>query len=399
MLAAAGVAMIVFASGGRPGDPLRRWVERLAAGSPTPAVVAGRPTAWPTAARAAPLAAALGPGAVPRPHPAPPSAAPAAGSAMSGLGRIRQLTFDGCCAGAWWAPDGSVVHFIDRPGGQAGIYGVAIWPPGALPEMIDAEVTVRASGARYLIRPAGEHSIVTDMQDGAEWTLPTAGAPARLSPDGSRVVWWDAPGGRAEVDSLNRIHASDIAGQAVREVGGLYGANVVGFLANGVEVLVVGRPLRDSAMDVLVALDTDTGAVREIARGMWVTDVLLAPGGAWVAYMVSLDSDAPEANGIWVAPTGAGAGAPRRLDRVGAYRWRDPVHLLMVPSIPARRPRASGRSTPPPARGCASSTPPRSRSASPTTTGRCRPTGAGWPSCRRPTATSGWSSCRDPWQD
>ncbi len=334
VLAAAGVAMLVFANGDRPGTPLRRWMDRLAGADAATPTASGDPaTARPTAARAAPLAAARAPGAVP--HPAAPTAVlPPPGSASSGLGRIRQLTFDGCCAGAWWAPDGSAVHFIDRPGGQIGIYGVAIWPPGALPQMIDAEVTVRASGARYLIRPAGDASIVTDVASGAEWPLPTGGAPARLSPDGSRVVWWDAPGGRAEVDSLNRIHASDIAGQAVREIGGLWGANVVGFLANGVEVLVVGRPLRDSAMDVLAALDTDTGAVREIARGTWVTDVVLAPGGAWVAYMVSLDSAAPEANGIWVAPTGAGAGPPRRLDRVGAYRWRDPVHLLMVPLEP-----------------------------------------------------------------
>ena len=60
-----------------------------------------------------------------------------AGSAGAAFGRIRQLSFDGCCAAAWWAADSQALHVLDRPtvAAQTGIYALDLWPPGALAVM------------------------------------------------------------------------------------------------------------------------------------------------------------------------------------------------------------------------------------------------------------------------
>ncbi|MCB0215014.1 MAG: hypothetical protein H6648_04320 [Caldilineae bacterium] len=259
-----------------------------------------------------------------------------AGSAGAAFGRIRQLSFDGCCAAAWWAADSQALHVLDRPTGaaQTGIYALDLWPPGALPRMVDTRTDMIDSGTRLLVRPAGEYSIVKDVETGLEWPLPTDGNPVRLSPDGQRAVWWDAAGGRAQVDGLGRVYASGIDGRDPREIGALWGIDVIGFQPDGRHVLVLGRPMRDRPLYVLSRLDTDSGAMQELARGLWLSNVLLSPGGSWLAYTVSLDVDQPEANGVWVAPTTPGLAPPRRLEVHGAYRWRDDARLVYVPMLP-----------------------------------------------------------------
>jgi len=316
------------------------YLARLAAAVAPPTVTA--PPAWrlpastPAPILVRPLDRHPEPAAAPAQGVAagPDALATAAAGQAAGLGAIRQLTFDGCCPGAWWAADGEALHFVDRPDGRLGIYGVPLWPPGAPAQIVDTEVAARAGGLRFRIRPAGGHSVVKDVETGLEWPLPTGGNPAHLAPDGSRVVWWESQGGRAQVDSLGRIFASGIDGQDPREIGGLWDAEVIGFLPGSTHALALGRPVRDDPTYLLVAIDTRSGAMREVARGLWLSDVILAPGGAWVVYMVSLDRQSPDANGVWVAPTDPAQGAPRKLDAFGAYRWRDGGRLLLVPMAP-----------------------------------------------------------------
>lgn len=259
-------------------------------------------------------------------HPMPPE-----------LASIRQLTFDGCCPGAWWAADSASIQFIDRPEGRLGIYAVPLWPPGSLPQMVDTALALRTGDTRFLVRPEQDQSMVKDVQTGAEWSLPTGGHPVRLSRDGSRAVWWEAPGGRAQVDALGRIYGSNIDGSDAQPIGGLWDADVVAFLPDNLNVLVSGRAERDSPVYLLATIDSRTGAMRELARGHWLSDVLLAPGGAWAAYLVSLDRGDPEANGVWVVPTEPGKAAPVKLPAFGAYRWRDDHRLVYVPMDPGAR--------------------------------------------------------------
>ena len=58
--------------------------------------------------------------------------------------------------------------------------------------------------------------------------------------------------------------------------------------------------------------------------------VSVSPDGSRVIYYVAFDSAAR--NGLWLRPT-SGA-APRRLDAVGSYRWRDARRLLLIPLRP-----------------------------------------------------------------
>lgn len=296
-----------------------------------------------------PWAATRAPQATRHPGP-PPSAVPV--EALSALARaqvdaplawnqrLRQLTFEPCCAGAWWAADSASLYFIDRPEGQveATLYRQPIWPPGALPEAADAALLPGGPGQedqpRFAARPEGEVSIVQDLSSGSEWQLPTGGNPTLVAPDGSHAAWYTGNGGRAEVDGFNRFTIARIDGSEQRELGGLWGGSLVRFLADSRHLLALGRPVADQARYVLQRIDVSTGEVATVAEGMWLSEVALSPGGLWVAYLVSLDRAAPGANGVWVAPTEPGLAAPRKLELHGAYRWRDDQRLLYVPQLP-----------------------------------------------------------------
>lgn len=287
------------------------------------------------------LAASSAP-ASPRPEPPTAAAQPtplraARVSRPTLPGQKRQLTTPGCCHGAWWAPDGSRLLFVDRPPGAPGaaLYGVSVWPPGAAAEVVDAKVAQAGGTERLRLRPEGAYTFVRDLETGEEWPLPTGGNPVRVAPDASRVVWWDAHGGRQGVDGLIRITASDIYGQDPQVVSALWGATVVGFLPDSRNVIALGRPIKERALYALVALDLETGGMRELSRGEWLSDALISPDGRWVAYMTSLDRRHPERNGVWVVPVDAtGPDEALKLGEDGAFRWRAPDQLVYVPMRP-----------------------------------------------------------------
>jgi hypothetical protein len=269
----------------------------------------------------------------PSPRPVPPDAQP-----MPVIGLLRQLTLDACCAGAWWAPDGQSLRFIDRPpdSPQAAIYAQPIWPPGSLPAVLHEVGGEGGDGRRYVARPQGAVSVVTDHQTGLEWPVDTGGNPVLVAPDGSGLVWFEAPGGREAVDSLNAFHAAGIDGGGGHAIGGLWGGRVLSYLPDSQSVLALGRTEREVAQYSLQRIRTADGSVTELARGPWLSDVALSPDGAWVAFMTSLDREHPEANGVWVAPTDPASGGPRRLEFAGAYRWRDAGRLILIPQLPGQ---------------------------------------------------------------
>jgi Tol biopolymer transport system component len=103
----------------------------------------------------------------------------------------------------------------------------------------------------------------------------------------------------------------------------------VDFLPDGRRVIVAGRPVKDRSDYVLATLDVRTGELTQLAKGTWLSDAAISPSGDWIAYMVSLDSEHPENNGLWLVPTSEGT--PRRLPFVGSYRWRDNDRLAYIP--------------------------------------------------------------------
>ncbi len=249
-------------------------------------------------------------------------------------GQARQLTQDGCCAGSWWSDDSSALYMVDRPAAaaQAALYRLPLWPPGAEVEPADVQLLLDAQASRYVVRPAGDHSMVEDVVTGDSWPLPTGGNPARLSPDGSRVVWWAARDGSDRFSREVRVFGSRVDGSDVRDLGALWGTEVVSFLPDNRRVLVTGRPATDRAVAVLATLDVESGQLTGIARGLWLGHARSSPDGQWVAYTVSLDREDPAANGVWLAAVDGGP--PRKMPFEGAYRWRDGNRLVFVPLQP-----------------------------------------------------------------
>ncbi len=245
----------------------------------------------------------------------------------------RQLTDPGCCSGAWWADDSSGLLFLSRAegGSTATIMLAPLWPPGRPVEAPGVSLTAHAAG-RYVVRQVGGQSEVEDLESGARWELPTDGGQVLMSPIGSRVVWWNGRADESYFRSLVTISSSELDGTDVRELVSMWRAVVVAFHPDGKRVLVTGRPIRGQAMYSLALLDIETGEMQQLARGSWLSDALLSPSGDWVVYMTSLDRDNPESNGIWVVATSSGE--PRKLDFVGAYRWRDGDRLILVPMDP-----------------------------------------------------------------
>lgn len=322
-LAASGFVALI----GGPEIEIR--IQRLARRVGMSATVSPEPSPLPPLPSPVPVEAALGSLPVRQ-------FVPGGASSGEGFGRIRQLSFGGCCPGAWWSADGQALHYLDRPAetGQSGIYAQPIWPPGALPQILDTRADMRAAGTRFLVRPEADFSVVKDVESGLEWPLPTGGNPVRLSPDGHRAVWWEAAGGREQVDALARIYASGIDGLEPIEIGALWGLDVLAFLPDGRDILALGRPNREVPLYVLNRIDSLSGASRELARGMWLSQVSLSTGSSWLAYTISLDTQDPEANGLWIAPTTPGLAETRRLEVFGAYRWRDDSRLVYVPMLP-----------------------------------------------------------------
>lgn len=338
-MCAAGGLLIVQHS--RP-DLVARWRDtagRLAGGAAATDLALVTPLSTPGRADGT---VAVAPAASPHPRPAPAvsgrlSAAPASVNRPLFPLQPRQVVADGCCGGAWWSADSTALHYIDRPPGSAAtaIYAAPVWPPGGVPSVLDTTVAVASGADRYVIRPAGDVSIVRDLTDGREWPLPTGGRPVRLTPDGSRAVWWDAWGGRADVDNLVRIYGADVHGADVRELVALFGATVPACMPDSPKCLVIGRPVKDQALFVLGQLDVVTGHMIELARGTFLADAALSPDGRWVAFTLSLNRERPERNGVFLAPTFIEAiGRIRKLDFEGAYRWRAPNRLVYVPMQP-----------------------------------------------------------------
>jgi hypothetical protein len=94
----------------------------------------------------------------------------------------------------------------------------------------------------------------------------------------------------------------------------------------------VGRSARNRPLYVLATLHTETGELEQLAVGNWLSEATLSTDGSHVAYMVSLDCETPDSNGVWIVSTDGGE--PRKLDVVGAYRWRDGRRLVYIPMEP-----------------------------------------------------------------
>jgi len=240
----------------------------------------------------------------------------------------RRLTFDGCCAGAWWNPlIPERLYLIDgSTGTRASIFEwntrdsdqpilIAPAPPAHL----------SPDGSHEIIRE-GEQTRITNRLNGAAWLVTTQSALPSFSADNSRLLWINTglvamPGQDAPT---NEIWISDADGQNPRMVAAESDLSAQWLDSSR---LMVSR--RVGLMTTLGIYDAATGDISILGAWERLRNVTVSPGGAHLAFYLSAQADSTT-NGVYVIETREGAVA-QRLDWFGAWRWRDSESLFYIP--------------------------------------------------------------------
>lgn len=240
----------------------------------------------------------------------------------------RRLTFDGCCAGAWWDQNlPGVLNVIDgSPGTRASIFA---WNTRA-----DQPPVVAAPAPPPHISPDGTHSIIrdgdqiriSDTRTNTSWVVDTFGSLPSLSTDNQRLLWIYtseiiAPG---QTQPSSEIWISDANGENARMI-----AAERDLSAQWIDDrrLLVSR--RAGLQTTLATYDTLSGDI--VILGAWerLRGLSIAPGGQRIAFYIANQADAAN-DGIYLLETTESA-VPQRVNWFGAWRWRDADSLFYVP--------------------------------------------------------------------
>ena len=244
------------------------------------------------------------------------------------VAEMVRLTEPGCCVQPFWSPDGQEVRFIDRPEptSPTGIYGVSV--EGGAVRLISERVGLPSPDGRYLayLNEQGE-TVVEDTIQGQQWTIPNSGRRVFFSPNSVRLAWAAVFDTGTFDQQRVVVSVSDIDGNNAREVATVYGGGIAGWLDDE-HLLLAGRiePQEDSA---LFSLSVVSGSQDILIRHRNIRSASIAPGGRWILYTITLDTDQPEDNGLWIIRSDGGL--HYRLEVVGSARWRDGSHLLIIP--------------------------------------------------------------------
>lgn len=241
---------------------------------------------------------------------------------------LRQLTTGGCCVMPSWSPDSKQVLFIDRPSqAEAAVYAVNIDQPQE--PQLSGPVGIYSPDRSLVAYPIDVRTVVEQLSSGDRWVIPNNGQAVEFSPDNRRVAWEiEAISGPYD-ERQTDIFMANYDGTDAVKVARVYGGGLVGWLPRGTSVLFLGRPSLSTRERTLTALDLRTNEAIDLVTAERLSGVGISPEGSWVSYFISFDED-DERNGIWVQRTD-GSGA-RKLERWGAYQWRDDAHVLVIPA-------------------------------------------------------------------
>jgi hypothetical protein len=251
---------------------------------------------------------------------------------LSPQAQLRQLTDGQCCTNPFWSSDGRTIQFIDRPPGQPlGIYGVSVTRPGP-PRRVSERVLELSSNGEFFLYPEGNRTVVHHIETNQVYFIENGGRQVLVSPDGNRLLWQET-GRTGNFDERRSEHwVSDVNGENVRQIGATVGYSWSEWI-DSERVLLVGAPLDDLPFVSLQAMTlgqrSESDGLVELARVTRPRETLVSPGGAWVVFVLTFQSD-PDQDGIWLVPTD-GSQAPLKLPFFGGFHWRDDGHLLFVP--------------------------------------------------------------------
>lgn len=238
--------------------------------------------------------------------------------------RLRPLAFGGCCYGAWWHPiEAGRVYAIDGTDNQrAVLLEWAAQSESSAPTLVaEAPPPLLSPDGSHQLRYADNLTLIRRLSDGVEWSVDTAGSPAGLSADNSRLMWVIGRVDSSTGEGITDIYVSAADGS---------GAQVVASVPNGSAQwldsrrLLIGR--RDRITTTLGVYDTADGASFVLGSWNWLRNLSIAPGGGRLMFYQVYE---PENAGLYSIETAAGA-SPLKLPWFGAWRWRggDEVYYL-----------------------------------------------------------------------
>jgi len=269
---------------------------------------------------------------------ATPSATPTATPTL--LPKLVQMTTGGCCVQPFWSGDAARVQFIDKPNGAAsvGIYGVTVAQPEAAPVLVSERIEDSLAVGQYRVETTERTTTIVRLADGERWAVPAAGRNVVFSADQARIAWTVSDDDLPPDQQVTAVWVANVDGSDAKQVATLRRGGLSGWIGDSA-LLVNGRESADARDQVLWALALTDGSLRELARAERLRSPLLSPSGRWVVYYTTFDAD-PARNGLWLAGTDAGAGAPVLLPRelFGSYQWRACAGcdetLLVIPFRP-----------------------------------------------------------------
>ncbi len=243
---------------------------------------------------------------------------------------MRQLTTGGCCVMPSWSPDSKQVLFVDKPSSQseAGVYAVAV-ADASEPKLV-GPVGIYSPDRGLVAYPVDVRTVVEKLSTGERWVMPNGGRAVDFSPDDRHVVWEVEADSGPYDERQNDIFMANYDGTNAAKVARVYGGGLVGWLPpGGLSMVFLGRPALNTHDSTLTVLDLRTNEAIDLVKAERISGVSVSPGGSWVDYFISFNSD-DKRNGIWVQRTDGSAA--RQLGMWGAYQWRDDSHLLVIPA-------------------------------------------------------------------
>ena len=245
------------------------------------------------------------------------------------LPQLIQLTADGCCVNPGWSPDSKQVLFIDKPAADAevGYYAIDVNGNDRIPKYA-GRVGLYSPDRTLAAFAEGSRTVVERLSSGESWIMPNNGQSVEFSSNNRRVAWEREAISGPYDQRQNEIFVADYTGENAERVTRVYGGGLVGWLPGSNSLLFSGRPSLDTPERTLSVLDLDSNTAADLVTAERIAGISASNGGTWVAYFISFNEDDTR-NGIWVQRTDGGGA--RKLDRWGAYQWRDDSHLLMIP--------------------------------------------------------------------
>lgn len=238
-----------------------------------------------------------------------------------------RITTGACCPYPQWSSDSEFVLYVDSLGEQGpGLYGVPA--EGGPPAFLTSRVGSYSLDLSLVAYPEDGLVYVERWAIGDRWLVPSQGREVYLSHENEWIAWEYGSTSIQNQDLKQRtIWIANLKGEGSRELVTIHGGRFLGWISHGQAVIVSGRlsPLSPAGV---WRVDRETGAAQLLFSTEKPRDVLISPGGEWLALTVAFQTDRSK-NGLWVLKTDGTALS--RLPVYGSYRWRSEGELLLIP--------------------------------------------------------------------